>query len=120
MTCNSVSLRVLVVDDEIAVSEFAPQVLISDVVMPGMNGIELARYYTAHHPDCKLLLISGNVATGQLADAAAAQGRLPTIMAKPVHPAEILRFVAACGPVPVRDETIRARPSINRFSTPSL
>ena len=147
MNCN-VSLRVLVVDDEIAVAdslamilqtygyqvlvcycaehaiiagtEFAPQVVISDVVMPGMNGIELADYYAAHHPDCKVLLISGNVATCQLADAAAAQGRLPTLMAKPVHPAEILRFIAACGLVPVRDETIRARPTISRFSMPSL
>jgi DNA-binding response OmpR family regulator len=33
--------------------------LVSDVVMPGMNGIELARELRASRPDLRVLLISG-------------------------------------------------------------
>jgi signal transduction histidine kinase/ActR/RegA family two-component response regulator len=34
-------------------------VLICDVIMPGMNGVEVAREFTRRHPSLKVLLISG-------------------------------------------------------------
>lgn len=36
-------------------------ILISDVVMPEMGGIELARHFIALYPDTKILLMSGYV-----------------------------------------------------------
>src|SRR4051794_36129328 len=36
-----------------------PELLISDVVMPGMNGIDLAVKLTRELPDCRVLLFSG-------------------------------------------------------------
>lgn len=41
--------------------------LISDIVMPGMDGPSLARKLQAHRPDLKVLLMSGSCQSEQLA-----------------------------------------------------
>lgn len=33
--------------------------LLSDVVMPAMGGVELAEFFHEHHPDTKVVLMSG-------------------------------------------------------------
>src|ERR1700728_1755951 len=43
-----------------------PRLLISDVVMPGMTGVELAITLGELVPDCKVLLFSGQAATADL------------------------------------------------------
>src|ERR1700739_3487967 len=40
-----------------------PQMVITDVCMPGMGGIELAVAIRDTYPDCKILLFSGQMAT---------------------------------------------------------
>ena len=40
----------------------APDLLLTDVVMPGMNGVELARALRQHHPGLKSIFMSGYVA----------------------------------------------------------
>jgi PAS domain S-box-containing protein len=40
----------------------APDLLLTDVVMPGMNGVELARALSQHHPGLKSIFMSGYVA----------------------------------------------------------
>jgi two-component system, cell cycle sensor histidine kinase and response regulator CckA len=40
----------------------APDLLLTDVVMPGMNGVELARTLRQHHPGLKSIFMSGYVA----------------------------------------------------------
>jgi len=46
-------------DAEEALVSRAPGILVSDVVMPGMSGIELATRFTARHPGLPVLLVSG-------------------------------------------------------------
>jgi DNA-binding response OmpR family regulator len=76
--------------------EFKPHACISDVMMPGMNGLELADWLEDHHPDCKTLLISGQIDTEAMDGHVARHGRLRSILPKPVYPTELLVFLAAC------------------------
>lgn len=115
------TLRVLVVDDEIAIAEslaqilrlrgynthcaysgesaiealqaFEPQVLLADVVMTGMNGVELANRITRHRPDCRVVLFSGQAELSHtLADAhPAPHGYI--LYPKPVHPEVLLAML---------------------------
>ena len=41
-------------------SECLPDVLVSDITMPGMDGIELAEALQEQNPNCKVILISGD------------------------------------------------------------
>ncbi|HEX4285292.1 MAG TPA: response regulator [Terracidiphilus sp.] len=67
-----------------------PDLLLSDVVMPNMNGIELAIRMKQLCPDCRILLSSGQVATSELLAAARLEGHHFDILAKPVHPNTLL------------------------------
>lgn len=67
-----------------------PNFLITDVSMPSLNGIELGIRFKALYPECKVLLFSGAISTGPLLDGAAQRGFEFTILAKPVHPTELL------------------------------
>src|SRR5256885_8619269 len=50
--------------DALACAEsFSPDVVISDVIMKGMNGVELCREIRHILPRCRILLISGQVPT---------------------------------------------------------
>ncbi len=69
---------------------FEPNLLISDVMMPGMNGIEAAIMIRAKLPVCKVLLFSGQATTGDLLEKARAQNHEFETLAKPIHPAELL------------------------------
>ena len=70
-----------------------PALRITDVVMPGMTGIELAIMLVEVIPDCKVLLFSGQAATVDLLAAARDMGYEFTILTKPVHPTDMLRRV---------------------------
>ncbi|SEC51856.1 response regulator [Terriglobus roseus] len=118
MTTSSTKPRVLVADDEQVIAntlaiilnqagfearavysgenavecldEFQPNMLISDVIMTGMTGIEAAIKVRAKLPSCKILLFSGQAATADLLEKARAQGHEFEILAKPVHPTDLL------------------------------
>ncbi|WP_158823334.1 response regulator [Granulicella sp. S156] len=117
-TSNTVKPRVLVADDEQviantlaiilnqsgfdaravysgekaieAIDEFQPDMLISDVIMTGMTGIEAAIQMREKLPKCKILLFSGQAATADLLERARSQGHEFEILAKPVHPTDLL------------------------------
>lgn len=67
-----------------------PDLIISDVIMPDMNGIEAAIHIRAFLPACKILLFSGQAATADLLENARARGYEFQILAKPVHPQDLL------------------------------
>jgi len=67
-----------------------PELIISDVIMPDMNGIDAAINIRQFLPSCKILLFSGQAATADLLERARAQGHEFEILAKPVHPQDLL------------------------------
>jgi CheY-like chemotaxis protein len=69
---------------------FAPDMLISDVIMADLNGIDAAIQIRALLPRIKILLFSGQAATADLLEKARARGYEFEIMAKPVHPQDLL------------------------------
>ncbi len=68
----------------------SPDLIISDVIMPDINGIEAAIHIRSFLPKCKILLFSGQAATADLLERARSQGHEFEILAKPVHPQDLL------------------------------
>ncbi len=115
---NSVKPKVLVADDERVIADtlaiilnqsgfqatavysgekavetartLQPDMVISDVIMTDLNGIDAAIKIRAMLPACKILLFSGQAATADLLDRARGQGHEFEILAKPVHPQDLL------------------------------
>lgn len=67
-----------------------PDMVISDVIMTDLNGIDAAIRIRKMLPSCKILLFSGQAATADLLDRARGQGHEFEILAKPVHPQDLL------------------------------
>ncbi len=70
-----------------------PEMLITDVVLPGMTGIELAIQMRRIFPDCKILLFSGQAATVDLLATAKGAGHHFNLLHKPVQPKDLLKYV---------------------------
>jgi CheY-like chemotaxis protein len=73
-----------------------PELLITDVAMPGMNGIELAIALVQSIPDCKILLFSGQASAIDLLDEARHEGHNFNLLTKPVHPTDMLARIHEC------------------------
>ena len=114
--------RVLIVDDEVSIADslamifasrryevrvaysaeeaidvialWQPDLAILDVILPRMNGIDLAVAIRANYPSCRIILFSGNANTSQLLEEAAKKGYSFDVLAKPVHPDLMLEAAA--------------------------
>ncbi|MFZ0516584.1 MAG: response regulator [Acidobacteriaceae bacterium] len=76
--------------------EFCPELLLCDISMPGMNGLEVVAKVTAKYPDCRVLLLTGHYTNLGIAQAWAMSHPAPSrIMAKPVPPALLLDAAGA-------------------------
>jgi CheY-like chemotaxis protein len=71
-----------------------PAMLITDVVLPGMTGIELAISVRRIFPECKIILFSGQASTADLLASARENGHHFTLLNKPLHPQDLLRRVS--------------------------
>ncbi len=69
---------------------FQPDMLISDVIMADLNGIDAAIRIRKLLPQIKILLFSGQAATADLLEKARKEGYEFDILAKPVHPQDLL------------------------------
>jgi hypothetical protein len=112
------SLRVLVVDDDMRIADttaevlklagfeveaaytgdaalqiaarFRPDCLLSDVVMSGMNGVELAQAIQQRHPKTRIVLMSGQAGMSELLNQAEEQGLEFQVLAKPIPPRKLI------------------------------
>jgi DNA-binding response OmpR family regulator len=71
-----------------------PDLLLSDVAMPGMSGIDLAIAISQATPGCKVILFSGQATTVDLLSTARDAGHDFTTLAKPLHPTELLARIS--------------------------
>ena len=96
----------------------SPDLLISDVDMPGLSGIDLAIRMKALYPSCKILLFSGQPSTFDLLDSARAQGQEFDLLLKPVPPPgliwEIRKRIDSTWDVPAGSQS-----QMQRFKQPS-
>lgn len=76
-------------------STFTPNMLITDVIMADLNGIDAAIMIRSILPKIKILLFSGQAATADLLEKARAKGYEFEILAKPVHPQDLLSRLQA-------------------------
>lgn len=78
-----------------------PRLVITDVVMPNMNGVQLAMKLRVESPQCSILLFSGQAASADMLRDANEKGFEFALLAKPVHPSELLQKVRTLiGPAP--------------------
>lgn len=69
---------------------FTPDCVICDVILPGMNGIDVCARIEAKHPKCQILLLSGQPETIDLIESARADGHEWEVLVKPLDPDELL------------------------------
>ena len=120
---QKLSRRILIVDDEVAIAdtlalifrtqhyevraaysaecaieiiaEWRPDLAIIDVMLPEMNGIDLAIVIKANYRGCHVLLFSGHSNTAMLLEEAVRKGHQFEVLAKPVHPELMLERASA-------------------------
>jgi DNA-binding response OmpR family regulator len=75
-------------------ADWTPDLAVLDVMLPRMNGIELALVLKESNPQCHVLLFSGQPTTAALVEKARGDGHDFEILAKPVHPAVMLNAIS--------------------------
>jgi DNA-binding NtrC family response regulator len=76
------------------IETFEPDIVLSDVMMGKMTGVDLAIYLSKARPECKVLLFSGQAATADLLREASRKGHEFRLLAKPIHPQKLLDDIA--------------------------
>ena len=71
-----------------------PDILLVDVVMPDIDGVQIAIELCRTAPNCRIILFSGQTDTVDLLEQARRDGHEFEILAKPVHPEELLKTVS--------------------------
>jgi len=73
--------------------QIKPDLMISDVMMPDKNGIDVASEVQALVPKCRVLFFSGQCNTAALLIKAKQSGKHWEVLPKPVHPKDLLARV---------------------------
>src|SRR6201993_3445092 len=78
-------------EEAAAVLDQAWDLLLTDIVMPGLDGIEVARQAAAKHPGLRIMFITGFAAVALAAGESAPAGA--KVLSKPIHLREIVHEV---------------------------
>jgi CheY-like chemotaxis protein len=73
-----------------AARRWKPDLLVSDVMMPELTGIEAAIQIRLLIPECKVLLFSGQTETAAMLSDARLRGYDFELLEKPVHPTDLI------------------------------
>ena len=123
MPKSSAKLKVLIADDEIVIADtlvmilnragfearavyscknavevapaFRPDMLISDVIMAELNGVEAAIQIRALLPDIRVFLLSGQTSTAEMLAKSPAKDLGFEVLLKPLHPNDLLMKLRA-------------------------
>jgi DNA-binding NtrC family response regulator len=71
--------------------EDCPDIVLSDVLMPRLNGVDTAIRIREHCPHVRILLFSGQAGTANIVEQARSRGHLFELLPKPLHPDVVLR-----------------------------
>jgi CheY-like chemotaxis protein len=74
-------------------ARFHPDRILSDILMPGMNGVELAIAVRKMYPSVKILLFSGQAGISEILDRAEAEGYQFNVIPKPIHPMKLIEQI---------------------------
>ncbi|HEV2136518.1 MAG TPA: response regulator [Terracidiphilus sp.] len=78
--------------------QLKPDILISDILMNGMSGVDLAVHLSSEFPACRLILISGQSATSELPAQTREQGYRFEFLEKPITPQRLLSHLGLTAP----------------------
>jgi DNA-binding NtrC family response regulator len=78
-----------------AARELVPNLVLTDVVMPGLDGVTMAMEICSLLPQVRVLLFSGQAGTSDLLKEAKTKGFDFELLQKPVHPNVIMEKVAS-------------------------
>src|SRR5579864_845500 len=71
--------------------QLSPDFVLTDVVMPNMNGVQLAIALRKALPATEILLLSGQAGVTEILDRGRREGYSFELIAKPVHPEKLLQ-----------------------------
>jgi CheY-like chemotaxis protein len=70
-----------------------PDIVLSDVIMPGLNGVETGIRIREALPNCRIILFSGQAATVDLLEKARERGHSFDVLAKPMKPEQLISVI---------------------------
>ena len=76
--------------------EWLPDVVISDIRMPGINGVDAALSMARRLPNAKFLLFSGHIQSHSNLSRAREQGLTVVFLQKPVPPHSVVEYLRVC------------------------
>lgn len=76
-----------------AAARFTPDYLLTDVLMPRMNGVQLAITIRRNYPAVRILLFSGQAGTSEIMLEGQKQGFEFELIAKPIHPLKLIEHL---------------------------
>jgi CheY-like chemotaxis protein len=78
-----------------AAPAFSPNILLCDINLPDIDGIQVSLAIKNLLPNCRVVLLSGEISSTELLDEAERQGYRFEVVAKPTEPQELLRILSA-------------------------
>jgi len=70
-----------------------PDLLLSDVLMPHIDGVEAAIAIREFCPDTRIVLFSGQAATVEILERAKKRGHNFELLPKPIHPTQLIKHL---------------------------